>query len=70
MMLRIGQKVTRTPRTIETMAFGDGRAVGTVLRPKPLSGLVVYLHPKGRFHVVEFTNAKGVKMRETFDGVN
>ena len=36
---------------------------------KPQKGVVVYVHPKRRFHVVEFENLKGEKIRETFDGV-
>lgn len=64
-MLKIGQKVTRTPKTIESMGAGDKRAVGCVLSARPTSGIVVYIHPKGRFHVVEFKHG----LRETFDGV-
>lgn len=66
-MLRIGQKVTRSPKTIGVMDDGN---FSSKLVTKPLRGVVVYIHPKGRFHVVEFENLKGEKIRETFDGVH
>jgi hypothetical protein len=34
-----------------------------------MKGVIIYVHPKHRFHVVEFTNANGITMRETFWGV-
>lgn len=66
MMVKVGDKVTRTPRTITELAAPGS----TALAHKPMKGEVIYIHPKGRFHVVEFTNALGVKMRESFWGVN
>jgi hypothetical protein len=66
MMVKVGQRVTRTPKTIGVL---DDTNFGTKLQAKPMRGVVVYVHPKGRFHVVEFENLKGEKIRETFDGV-
>lgn len=65
-MVKVGQKVTRLPKTVETQD-PENRSV---LARKPIRGIVVYVHPKGRFHVVEFENLKGDKLRETFDGVD
>lgn len=65
-MLCVGKKVTRIPRTIGVL---DDSSFGTKLQARPMRGVVVYVHPKGRFHVVEFENLKGEKIRETFDGV-
>jgi hypothetical protein len=69
MSLRIGQKVTRTPVSIETLAPGGRSEFGCSLQQRPMRGTVVYIHPKGRFHVVEFENSRGDKLRESFMGV-
>ncbi len=37
-------------------------------RPMPMEGQVVYIHPKGRFHVVEFLT-RGGPVRESFTGI-
>ena len=52
-MVKVGQRVTRTPKTIGVL---DDTNFGTKLQAKPMRGVVVYVHPKGRFHVVEFEN--------------
>ena len=54
--VKIGDKVARRP-----VSFSDSAEKGA----KTLRGTVVYVHPKGRFHVVEFE--KGI--RESFAGV-
>ena len=36
---------------------------------KPMKGKVVYIHPLGRYHVVEF-ELRGGPVRESFLGVN
>lgn len=36
--------------------------------PRVIEGNVVYIHPKGRFHVVEFTT-RGGAIRESFAGI-
>ena len=49
----VGDTVTRRPTTFS----GEGGA-------KLMRGTVVYVHPKGRFHVVEFAHG----IRESFYG--
>lgn len=56
--VRVGDSVLRQPVTF-TDSVTDSK-VARVMR-----GTVVYVHPKGRFHVVEFS--RGV--RESFMGV-
>lgn len=36
--------------------------------PKPMEGLVIYIHPKGRYHTVEFSTMGG-PVRESFAGI-
>ena len=36
--------------------------------PKPMEGRVSYIHPKGRFHTVEFSTMGG-PVRESFAGI-
>ena len=55
-LVRIGDVVQRRP-----VSFSDGDAKNA----RTMRGTVVYVHPTGRFHVVEFE--KGV--RESFAGV-
>ncbi|OUQ76386.1 hypothetical protein [Flavonifractor sp. An100] len=60
--MKVGQKVVRYPETFWERE-GDRNS------PKrPLSGKVVYIHPKGRYHTVEF-DLPGGKVRENFPGV-
>lgn len=59
--MKIGQIVERLPETICEMD-DKARAI-----KKPLRGRVVYIHPKGRYHTVEF-ELRGGKVRETFPG--
>lgn len=54
--VQIGDVVTRRPVTFDTR---DGPLV---------RGRVVYIHPKGRFHVVEFGEG-ATAVRESFSGV-
>lgn len=63
-MIKLGQKVTRTPLT-----FTDNvdRQKGEPAH-RPMSGRVVYIHPQGRYHTVEFQPPLGV-VRESFLGV-
>lgn len=62
--MKLGQKVIRTPLT-----FYDSseRQKGEPAR-RPMSGKVVYIHPQGRYHVVEFETPLGA-VRESFLGV-
>ena len=55
----IGDIVTRTPITFS--GFGNKDSL-------PMKGTVIYVHPKGRFHVVEFPG-KLAAVREAFFGV-
>lgn len=63
-MVRKGQTVMRIPKTIGVLADK-----GTKLVIRPQKGEVIFVHSKGRYHTVEFTNSSGAKMRESFDGV-
>lgn len=60
-MLMVGQKVQRAP---EFAPRDDNNAPRATME-----GYVVYIHPKGRFHVVAFPT-KGGFIRESFQGVN
>lgn len=44
--MKIGQKVTRYPVSFSEPDGKKGQ--------KPMTGTVVYIHPLGRFHIVEF----------------
>lgn len=59
--VEIGQEVVRMPETIFKRA--NGKAALRTMR-----GRVVYIHPRGRFHVVAF-KVRGKIIRETFKGV-
>jgi hypothetical protein len=61
--LKVGQRVIRTPKTIGVMP--EGKNFAYALESRPMRGVVVFVHKRGRFHVVEFPNG----LRETFDGV-
>ena len=57
--VRVGDKVVRHPYTmLEKSEQKEGSSV-------TLRGTVIYIHPRGRFHVVEFP--KGI--RESFEGI-
>lgn len=60
--MKIGDKVQRMPET-----FGHYEETGEGKRKKMLTGTVVYIHPAGRYHTVEFEVAGG-KIRESFLG--
>ena len=57
--LRIGDIVIRKP---VTLCDSNGS------KPQAISGRVIYIHPKGRFHVVEFGEPP-YTVRESFWGV-
>jgi len=54
--------VVRTPQTIF-----EEEAHGKAIR-RPMRGRVVYIHPRGRFHIVAF-EVRGKTIKETFQGV-
>ena len=62
--MNLGQTVIRTPLTVgaplEESKAGKHRPT--------MTGRVVYIHPQGRFHVVEFETPLGA-VRESFWGV-
>lgn len=60
--MKLGQIVTRYPETVCEL---DDKA-RTI--KKPMKGRVVYIHPKGRYHTVEF-ELRGGTVRESFLGV-
>lgn len=61
-MLKPGQTVTRNIPVLENV-----NSITPVY--KPTRCRVVFVHPAGRFHTVEATNARGEKLRYTFEGV-
>lgn len=62
--MKLGQTVTRKPLTVGKPLEDDKDGKH---RPT-MSGRVVYIHPQGRYHVVEFEIPGGV-VRESFAGV-
>lgn len=58
--MRVGESVVRTPETFADYDFKTRKSIS-----RPLRGKVVYIHPKGRFHVVEFACLGGA-IREAF----
>lgn len=58
--MKVGDKVSRRP-----VSFGERE---DRLAPRPvMTGRIVYIHPKGRFHIVEF-DTPGGPIRESFHG--
>lgn len=64
--MRVGDKVTRLPVTIEFPVVTDRGVIKSERRPLPVR--VVYIHSAGRYHVVEF-DMPGGPVRESFMGV-
>ena len=62
-MVRVGQKVLRHPAVL-LQENGEGN-----LSRLPIPGCVAYIHPEGRYHMVEFTFSGGT-IRECFLGVD
>ena len=59
--IKVGDLVTRRPAS-----FTD--SVDGVKAARKMAGTVVYVHPQGRYHVVEF--GQGAKaVRESFRGI-
>lgn len=59
--MKLGDKVMRLPET-----FTDSGEDKRSLR-RPVVGRVVYIHPKGHYHTVEF-ELNGGRVRESFKG--
>ena len=64
--MKLGDKVVRLSVTIDHPVMTDRGAIRS--ERSPMSGRVVYIHPLGRFHLVEF-DTPGGPVRETFLGV-
>ena len=63
--MKLGQAVIRTPESF----IDPTRGKDDPLR-RPMKGVVVYIHPQGRYHTVEFELLTGGKIRESFQGVS
>ena len=61
--LQIGEYVQRVP-----VSFDAPFVAGSTHRRDEITGRVCYIHPLGRYHVVEFPGRSGV-VREAFLGV-
>ena len=59
--MKLGEKVVRMPETFRD--YGEESRT-----PRAVAGRVTYIHPKGRFHMVEF-ETPGWALRECFLGV-
>ena len=62
-MVQIGDTVVRKPETFDRY---DEKL--RKYDKAPMRGKVVYVHPEGRYHTVEFMTAGG-PVRESFQGV-
>lgn len=62
-MVKIGDIVVRKPETFNRYDEEKKKHINA-----PMRGKVVYVHPKGRFHIVEFMTGGG-PIRESFHGV-
>lgn len=63
MAVQIGDTVVRKPVTFSRYDDDEKKHTQAAMR-----GKVVYVHPKGRFHTVEFMTGGGA-IRESFQGV-
>lgn len=61
--LQIGEYVRRAP-----VSFDAPFVAGSIHKRDEITGRVCYIHPLGRYHVVEFQGRSGV-VREAFLGV-
>lgn len=60
--MQIGDTVRVVPQTLYFNLHNK-----TEDKPRPTDGTVVYIHPMGRFFVVEFAFKFGYRVREAFD---
>ena len=61
--LQIGEYVQRVP-----VSFDSPFVEGSTHQRAAVTGRICYIHPLGRYHVVEFQGRSGV-VREAFPGV-
>ena len=66
--MKLGDKVMRLPETF-TDSGEDKRSLRRPVADPPLEARVVYIHPKGHYHTVEF-ELNGGHVRESFKGVS
>lgn len=59
--MRIGDRVTVVPETLYFNLHEEAK------KKVPMTGTVIYIHPQGRFYVVEFSFKFGYTVREAFD---
>lgn len=57
--MNIGERVVRHPITCYSVPPRPDFA-------RPREGTIVYIHPQGRYHTVEFEDESGRKFRESF----
>lgn len=57
--MNIGERVVRHPITCYAVPPRPDFA-------RPREGTIVYIHPQGRYHTVEFEDESGRKFRESF----
>ena len=62
-MLRVGQKVMRTPALLTQAGEGNKEV------HRHMIGKVLYIHPAGRYHLVAFETRGGI-VRECFSGAD
>lgn len=60
--MQVGDTVTVVPQMLDFNLRNK-----TAEAPQPMTGTVIYIHPKGRFYVVEFAFRFGYTVREAFD---
>lgn len=70
-MLKVGDKVRRTPVTFspdrEELLMRKTADMYSFYEAWYMTGTVIYVHPQGRYHIVEF-DLPGGKVREAFMG--
>lgn len=64
MKVQIGARVKRRSEKINGDTHEHGR-----LASREIEGVIVYIHPRGRYHMVEYDLPRGKKLRECFAGV-
>lgn len=60
--MQIGDTVMVVPQTLYSELYDKPNDTR-----RPMAGAVMYIHPKGRFFVVEFSFKLGHTVREAFD---
>jgi hypothetical protein len=70
-MVNVGDKVSRSPVTFspdrDELLLKKTASMDSFHEAWQITGTVVYVHPQGRYHIVEF-DMPGGKVREAFMG--